>query len=72
LRGRLRYFRLETPAVETVEPEVTPILANVPAIVTDFNAVMTDINAVVTDIPAVGEWCLGLGSNTGEEKANGE
>jgi hypothetical protein len=65
LRGRLCYFRLETPAVETVEPEVTAIEANVTAIVADFNA-------VVADIPAVGERCLGLGSNSGKEEANGE
>jgi hypothetical protein len=65
LQGRLRYLRLETPAAETVETEVTAIEANVTAIVANFHAVMTDI-------VAVGERCLGLGSNSGEKEANGE
>jgi hypothetical protein len=65
LRGRLRYLRLETPAVETVEANVAAVMANVAAVVADLHAVMADI-------AVVGERCLGLGSNGGEEEANGE
>ena len=58
MRGRLRYLRLETPAVETVE-------ANVAAVVADLDAIMADVTVV-------SERCLGLGSNSGEKEANGE
>ena|GEM_PF-4237652 len=72
MRGRLRYLKLEAPAVETVEPEVTAIESNVTAVLANVAAVMTDFNAVMADIAAVCKGCLGLGSNSGEEKANGE
>lgn len=51
--------------VETVEPDVTAVEPNVAAVVADLRPVMADI-------PAVGERCLGLGSNSGKEEANGE
>ena len=72
MRGRLRHLRLETPAAETVETEVTAIEANVTAVESNVAAVVANFHAVMTDIPAVAERCLGLGSNSGKKEANGE
>jgi hypothetical protein len=51
-----------------IEAKVAAVADEIPAVVPDINAVMTD----VADVAAVGEWCLGLGSNSGKEKADGE
>jgi hypothetical protein len=48
------------------------IKAKVATVTDEVPAVMADFNAVMTDISAVGEGRLGLGSNSGEEEANGE
>lgn len=63
--------------IAAVEPEVTPVApgfeeAAFTAIADEVPAVMANINAVMADIAAVGERCLGLGSNSGKEEADGE
>jgi hypothetical protein len=72
MRRPLRYLRLEAPAAEAVEPKVPAIVANIAAILANVAAVVADLHAVMADIPAVGERCLGLSRNSGEEEANGE
>ena len=42
------------------------------AIADKVPAVVTNFYSVVADIAAVGARCLGLGSNSGEEEADGE
>jgi hypothetical protein len=70
LRGRL--YVLETGTAEAVEPEVTAVEPEVTAVEANIAAVVADFHAVMADVAAIGEWCLGLGSNSGEEEANRE
>jgi hypothetical protein len=65
------------PEVAAIEPEVAAIMLRfeipaIAAILVKVAAVATDIYAVMADITVVGEGCLGLGSNSGEEEADGE
>jgi hypothetical protein len=60
---------LEAPAVEA---EVAAVPVQVMAIEANVAAVVANFYAVMADITAVGEGCLSLGSNSGEEEANGE
>ncbi len=60
-----------------VEPKVTPVMLGFKevafaTIADKIPAVMADICAVLADIAAVGARCLGLGSNSGKEKTDGE
>jgi hypothetical protein len=58
--------------VESVEPKIPTVKTNVPAVLANIPTVVPDFHAVLTDIATIGKRCLGLGSNSGEEKANGE
>jgi len=63
--------------VLTVKPDIPAVVASIEesaflAIADEVPAVMTDIDPVMTDIAAVGSRCLGLGSNSGKEKTDGE
>ena len=51
-----------------IEAKVAAVAGEIPAVMADLHAVMTD----VADVATVGEWCLGLGSNSGKEEADGE
>jgi len=63
---------LEAPAAEAVEAKVAAVPIQIVAVEAEVTTVVADLHAVMPDVPAVGEGCLGLGSNSGEEEADGQ
>jgi hypothetical protein len=63
---------LEAPAAKAVEAKVAAIPVKVMAVEPEVAAIVANFHAVVADVPAVGEGCLSLGSNSGEEETDGE